>query len=369
MSKILDIVHVLRNGKPLYGDYVRNRHCIVASESNGERTAYCFSVPIYRAGTNVLLESVFQKDGSIIHMEGSNVSVNINKNISFRNKYGEVKLITDSEYEYISENEVRYKNRYIYPSFNGITCKEMYGTDKVVKLKVSSSASDIQIRVNNKCFAFMREQFVPLMTVSCIGALDSNGIVVAPAILEYTQTKDSEYEITISTESPYAVSVLYEINMYEPKLFQDTTVESNNPQSNNAFGSIAFIGCTKAYGEQWLYIRPDMGRISDIASVDVSKVILHLPLYQKSGVGLKIYSVSRRFCSFGSNWNNKIPAKFSGKCSVTDNGYISFDITDMYADRASGYIIKPEQRDGGFVCVATGDNYDNPAVLEIRLKS
>lgn len=33
MSKILDIVHVLRNGKPLYGDYVRNRHCIVASES------------------------------------------------------------------------------------------------------------------------------------------------------------------------------------------------------------------------------------------------------------------------------------------------------------------------------------------------
>ena len=39
MSKILDIVHVLRNGKPLYGDYVRNRHCIVASESNGERTA------------------------------------------------------------------------------------------------------------------------------------------------------------------------------------------------------------------------------------------------------------------------------------------------------------------------------------------
>ncbi len=367
MGRITDIVQILRNNKPLYGDYVRNRYSIIASESNGEKTAYCFSIPIYREGTTMFIEPVFHKDGDIIHMEGSNAAVNINNNISLRNKYGEVKLITDSVYKYISENEVLYDNRHIYPSFNGITCKEMLREGKVVKLKASVQDADMQIRVNNKCFAFMREQFVPLMTISCIGASDNNGTVLAPAILDYAHTGAGEYEITISTSCPFAESILYEINMYEPKLFQDTTVESENPQSNNAFGSIAYAGYTNVYGEQWLYIRPDMGKIPDIAYANISKAILHLPLYQKTGVGLKAYSVSRRFCSFGSNWNNKITSKSAGKSSVTGNGYVSFDITDIYSDREAGYIIKPEQKDGGFACIATGDNYHNPAVLEIRM--
>ena len=44
--------------------------------------------------------------------------------------------------------------------------------------------------------------------------------------------------------------------MYERKLFLDTTVESKNIDVNNAFGSIAFIGNTDIFGEQWLYSRP-----------------------------------------------------------------------------------------------------------------
>lgn len=369
MGKITDVIDVLRNGKPLYGDYVRNRYCVTAAESNGGRTVYCFSAPIYRAGTNMLIEPVFHNDGGMIHMEGSDAAIYISSNISLRNKHGEVKILTADSYEYISEKEVLSEGMNIYPSLNGITCKKKCNISERVRFKIAVQAPDIQIRVNNKCFAFMRAQFIPLMTVSCIGSLDGNGMVVAPALLDYVQTGNMEYEITISTSGPYAESVLYEMNMYEPKLFQDTTVESNDPQSNNAFGGTAFIGNTRAYGEQWLYIRPELSGISDIASENVSKVMLHLPAYHTNPTALKAYSVSHRFCSFGSNWNNKISSKYISTYALTDRkGYISFDITDMYSDRTSGYIIKPACRDSGFACVATGDNYNNPVVLELHIR-
>lgn len=369
MSKIMDIVNCLRNGKALYGDYVRNRHCIVASESNGERTAYCFSIPIYKEGTNMMLEPVFFKDGDIIHMEGSNSSININKNVSFRNRYGEVKMITDNPYEFISGNEIRSGEINVYPAYNGIVCLAGCSVNRGVQFTIEVTDPDIQIRVNNKCLAFMREQYIPLATISCIGAVDGSGVVVAPAILSYTQEKEGIYNVVINTFSPYAEAVLYEISMYEPKLLQDTTVESNNPQSNNAYGGVAFIGNTGSYGEQWLYIRPDMGKIPDIECEKVKKAILHLPLYHNKPIGLKAYSVSSRFCSFGSNWNNKLSAAYGSTDGVERNGYISFDITDMYANRASGYIIKPREKNVGFACVSTGDNYDRPVVLEVVMEN
>lgn len=214
----------------------------------------------------------------------------------------------------------------------------------------------------------MRSQYTPLLTVSCIGGVDGEGAVAAPAVIDYEQTGDTSYDLIIRTPGGCADLVLFEINMYEPKLFQDTTVESNNPQSNNAFGGAAFIGNTRLYGEQWLYIRPDMSKIADVSGENTVKALLHLPVYQKKCPPLKIHSVSRRFCSFGSNWNNKVTSKWFSAGSVYANGYVSFDITEMYEDRALGYIVKPERRDGGFACLSTGDNYCRPVILELRTK-
>lgn len=366
-SFILKEILKLRNGRPMYGDFANNRYSVALSEGDGCRTSYCFSSPIYKSGTNMLLEPAFLKDGDVIHMEGSNAVVNIGRDISLRDKCGEVKIITDAAYEYLSEEEVRCGDWRIYPSLNGITCSEACGDGKDIRLNLEVN-EPIQIRVNDKCFAFMRGQYTPLMTVSCIGGVDGKGVVVAPAIIDYEQTGEMSYELTIRISSGCAESVLFEINMYEPKLFQDTTVESNNPQSNNAFGGTAFIGNTEPYGEQWLYIRPDMSKIEDISGENTVKALLHLPVYQKKCPPLKIHSVSRRFCSFGSNWNNKVTSKLFSAGSMNANGYVSFDITKMYEDRALGYIIRPERRDGGFACVSTGDNYCRPVILELRTK-
>lgn len=366
-SIILKEISKLRNGKPMYGDFVNNRYCVDLLESDGSRTSYCFSTPVYKSGTNMLLKPAFLKDGEVIHMEGSSAVVNIGRDISLRDKCGEVKIITDATYEYLSEDEVRCGDRHIYPSLNGITCSEACGDGKDIRLNLEVN-EPTQIRVNDKCFAFMLSQYTPLMTVSCIGGVDGNGIVAAPAVIDYEQTGEMSYELTIRTSSGCADSVLFEINMYEPKLFQDTTVESNNPQCNNAFGGTAFIGNTELYGEQWLYIRPEMSKIADVSDENAAKAFLHLPAYQMECQPLKIYSVSRRFCSFGSNWNNKVTSKLFSTGSITSNGYVSFDITEMYTDRALGYIVKPERRNGGFACVSTGDNYCRPVILELRTK-
>lgn len=368
MGKIIDMVYKLRNGRPLYMDYVRDRHSIIATEDNGEKTAYCFSIPIYNDNINQVLEPVFCKEEGIVHMGGSNAVVNIKQNISLRNRFGEAKIIYDSYYDYVSDKEVRFKEGKICPAFNGIQCIAECIGNQQHRFVLKTNYSEAGIWANNKCISIMREHFTPLVSVSCIGALDTEERVIAPIKLEYKQIDEFSYEIAMSALSPYARYIKYEINMYEPKLFQDTTVESKDSQSNNVFGGTAFIGNTELYGEQWLYIRPDMGLLAELKYDSIYQVKLHLPIHRDEKVDIRAYMVSRRFCSFGSNWDNKVPVNSKGICPVNNNGFLSFDITEMFSRYSFGYIIKPEQRDGGFVCVSTGDNYVEPAVLEIRMR-
>ena len=76
-----------------------------------------------------------------------------------------------------------------------------------------------------------------------------------------------------------AECILFEINLYERKLFLDTTVESKNIGVNNAFGSIAFVGDTEQFGEQWLYSRPAFSLISELYEKSLNYAVLHIPKY------------------------------------------------------------------------------------------
>ena len=96
----------------------------------------------------------------------------------------------------------------------------------------------------------MREKFIPLVTVSCVGTLSVNGDLVSPCEILSQEVNSMEYVLTFVPHSNVCKNLLFEVNMQETKLFQDTTVESKNPTMNNAFGGVAFIGNTKAFGVQ-----------------------------------------------------------------------------------------------------------------------
>ena len=165
----------------------------------------------------------------------------------------------------------------LYPAANGVAYKVRCSSDAPYRLRVSVGRPFLQIRENRKCFALMREEFQPYLSVSSIGAVNAGGQVIAPAELAYEKASDREYILYIKPCCASAAYVMFEVNLYEPKLFQDTTVESENPGMNNAFGGIAFLGNTRMYGEQWLYTRPDFSKMPEMLDRPVRKAVWHLP--------------------------------------------------------------------------------------------
>ena len=199
--------------------------------------------------------------------------------------------------------------------------------------------------------------------------------MIAPAKIEYQKLTDKRYRIAVSATSPLAKYVIFEANLYENKLFQDTTVESMNPSTNNAFGGVGFIGNTSLCGEQWLYSRLDYSRIPEIMDKRIQKAVLHIPKFNQSNVELSAYKVSARFCSFGSNWNNKIPGQTPVSDSSSKSGYQSLDITPLLVDprtgtitQSEGLILKPKIKGGGFSVIATGDSCFAPQIMEVNFK-
>lgn len=107
-------------------------------------------------------------------------------------------------------------------STNGIaaTC------DTESSIILQASRPFLNIRSNDRCFALMQEGYKPFAVISCIGSLDMSGSVIAPAKLEYQKLSDKKYRISVSASSSMASRIFFEVNLYENKLFQDTTVES-----------------------------------------------------------------------------------------------------------------------------------------------
>jgi hypothetical protein len=166
---------------------------------------------------------------------------------------------------------------------------------------------------------------------------------------------------------------MFEANLYEDKLIQDTTVESKKPETNNAFGTSAFIGNTQQYGEQWLYSKMNFQMLSDFTNKEILKVIVHLPKHSTSNTVFDAFKVKSMFCSFGSNWSNKIPSSsFISKAIEKDN-YFEVDVTRFFSDSngrflsPDGIIFKP-RTNNGFSAIATGDSYFSPQIFEVNYK-
>jgi hypothetical protein len=376
MQSVLKEIEKLRNGLPIVIDYSNsNRYRLVTKESDGSKTAYYFSTPIYNYKSRKLIDVKFHSTGDAVYAIGSNANITINKNIFMENAEGSCAIGLNQKARFVSCNEVYCDGNTILPTTNGVALKCNTKSKGEASFIIEISQPFLNVRSNDKYFALMKEQFRPMVVFSCIGALDETGNVIAPAKIEYQKLSDKKYQIIVTATSPLARYVLFESNLYENKLLQDTTVESGNPTTNNAFGSMAFIGNTSLYGEQWLYSKLDYARISEIMDKQIQKAILYMPKLNQSRVEFVAHKVSARFCSFGSNWNNKISGQASISDSSSRNGYQSLDLTPLLLNaytgtivKSDGFILKPKIKGSGFSAVATGDSYYAPQILEINFK-
>lgn len=375
MTSILNEIKKLRKNSQLLIDTQNgNRYRVILNEPDGTRTAFYFSTPVYNIQTKKAVDMKFDKYDDCFISYGSNAKSFVGENIRLENAEGYMLLNKNKTFIYHSENELCSDDDSIFPTTNGIAYKAKINNPFGCSFELEVDKPFMEIRSNDKYFSLMSEMFRPFVTISCIGTLDDDGIVLSPAQISFEQLNERKYRITLTTNNPNGKYILFEANLYEAKLFQDTTVESNNPHVNNAFGTTAFIGNTAEYGEQWLYTRPDYSKFSDLMDKKINKAIFHLPKYNISSVDLKSFKVSARFCSFGSNWNNRIAASDTVSESHQDNEYHHLDIKPMLCNNTGrithteGIIIKPKIKGLGFATISTGDSYFAPQIVEINYK-
>ena len=373
MQSILREISLLRKSKFFDIDYTnRNRYCVVTNEPNGSKTAYYFSVPIYNLKTRKAVDIKFHTKDEIIYATGSNANITIDNNIRLENAEGSCIISLEKCATLISDYEAVCGKERLYPTTNGVAIKNKDQESYSFSIEVNKPF--LEVCANDKSFSFMTERFRPLISISCIGTIGTNENIIAPAKLSYQKITDRKYIITINSCSSFEKSTLIEVNLYENKLFQDTTVESKNPNVNNAFGSIGFIGTTTAFGEQWLYTRPDYSKMAELTDKKMVRIILHLPKLNSDAVELITSKVSDRFCSFGTTWNNKISEELSSIDLLITNHYIDLNLTSVLTDKygrfspSKGFILKSQKKASCFSVIATGDNYHTPQILEINYK-
>lgn len=375
MNTFMEAVMRLRNGRP-YVSVCQNEnpYRILLSEADGSHSAYYFSVPIYRKQTGKLLELRFvcSQDGAVFY--GSDVIVVLRAHeILLQNTKGLCRIVLDQRMTFCSEDEIRYGNLCVYPSTNGLLFRYSCNVGESHTVNVETSLEGATVWSNDRVVALMAEQNRPLWSASCIGVEDSRGQIICPATFTYQKQSESRYSFSVTTDNPYGRYLLYEINFHEPKLCLDTTVESKHPKQNNVFGTVAFLGNSDRYGEQWLYTKFEDDLMPELWYRTISNVRLHLPKHNQSSTELSAFGVEDRFCSLGSNWTNRVRASETVCDAKMQKSFVSFDVKwaftapkSNYFKHFEGLLLKSKRNNSGFSVLSTGDSHAFPVILEVN---
>lgn len=374
MQSVLSEIIKLRNGIiPTIDYHNSNRYRVVVSEKNVSKTAYCFSVPVYNNNSRRLINLNFHKTEGGLVFHGSDAEITMGQDIVLKNKNGFCRISNSMYSASGTEKNIRHSDTEIFPTLNGICFKALCTRHQSYDINLLLDRAFMNVRAIDRVFSLMSDEFRPFVTISCIGVQDAEGRFIAPCELDYQKVSDTEYIIHIGHNESCGKVLMFEINLYEEKLFHDTTVESKHPNLNNAYGTTAFIGHTPFYGEQWLYSRPDFSRLPELYDKQIIKAVLHIPRYAGQ-CGLTAYSLATRFCSFGSTWENKIPSVQELAKIYSVNGYQSLNITKLIADESGylnpfeGFILKPNERKSDFSMLSTGDSFFAPQILEVSFR-
>ena len=326
----------------------------ILRKTNRDLSVYYCSLPIFIHGH--LLNPLWVKSGDCYIYEGINARICVaGERVIMENENGKAEVSFDGEVE-------------LQPTYNGIVAES---SENNVKVFIRADA-DRCVRENGSFWALMKSEYQPFFVLSGLFGRVKGGL--CPLKMKAKREKD-EFEVTIEGGTD-TEKLLFEMNLHVPKLIFDTTVESKSPTKNNVFGSVAFLGRTEEYGEQWLYSRIDSMRMSDLSGYRVESAKLYLPRLDNGVSGkLEAYKLGSVWCSFGISWDTKVAFSEKMKGVKSWGSYEEIEISDIVRDmlrvqeaRNPGFVIK--SREGSnCIAVATGDSYYRPQILKIQLKN
>lgn len=368
--RVLDEIKYLRKMQDYLIDTRNsNRYRVMVKERQGH-TVYCFSTPIYNVNTQKLV-CTNGNAKSTCSFIGTNGVMSINQNrCVFETREGRIFVILKDPPTVIDSKDCCQNNIAMSHTLNGI---RFTVNGNRLDLQLKSEIKQEYIRFHSTCFSVMVETFKPFLSVAGLYARNEKG-EFSPLEMEYRDRGNQTYDISLFHALKDG-SFTFEINLYEPKLFQDTTVESLHPDVNNVFGAIGFVGKTKEFGEQWLYSRPDFTKISDLAPHRIDGALLHVPVLNGSTDEIDVFVPRERFCSFGSTWKEKINESYKIATSKSNGRYLTIDVTSVFtnpADRTlvynEGLIFRKAKGKNNYIAISTGDCYSTPQILEIKFK-
>lgn len=373
MKSIIEEIKKLRGNLPsAIEQECKDRYRLTIEEDDKTHTAYFFTCPI-RNISKEQVELQFENSHEKSIFRGSDCEVTITDEIIFKNSYGSCRVTIPMGFAKRTNNTILCEKMTIVPTFNGLAFKVNTDIGEEIELTLSAQQQYNGLRKNSKYVALMTRWFQPLITVLSTGTLGKNGEVLSDARLICEKIDSKTVLVKIRANHEDGRFIMFEINMHDSKLIQDTTVESGNPGENNVFGSTALIGTSICCGEQWLFSRIDYSKMSDLIPHKLNKVKLHLPRLNDNDLVMSAHRVESRFCSFGSNWKNRVGAGEVISAAYRNGNYINFDITDFLTSNKSkrlaftdGFVIKTGELEKGFAAVSTADSCYLPQILEIN---
>jgi hypothetical protein len=350
-----------------------DRYTIHYQDSKSIKTAYCFSVPIHNIETNEIVDFKLSHISNESTFIASESKIIINEKVTMFNQYGKCNIIIQGKLFKRTNEAILFKNGNEYteirPTINGIMLIATYNPlSAPPKIILQFNNSFENVKQSSKFFSVMREKFTPFIIASSIGTIDASEKVIMPCAIHSEKINDTEFILSIHTESKSKVLVAIEINMHETKLFQDTTVESKHSDLNNAFGGISFLGRSNFFGEQILYSRLEFSNIPYLQNKKIYKSVLHIPNLGNTVSSLTVNKLSDRFCSFGSNWETKTSITNTIAHSTFSNGYYHLDLTTLLGDfnKSSENFAIQCASTNKYVVIPTADNFYTPQILEVK---
>lgn len=378
---ILDTIKQVRGNLPfLISENNQNIYRVLLNEPDGGKTAYYFNSPLYRRRDGNLIRKCFVQNGDVQAFEGSTAKITYqNGEFCMADHSGSLFVCFERGNLELTERGTLYsRDLHIEPTLNGIVVKAACVGNTPFEFSIRTTEIFSNIKKNSKYLAFMRNKFEPFFVISSLYAHAdaTNGFV--PCTVAAEAETDGTYTVTIQSTTSETNSVLFEINLYEGKFFQDTTVESGAPDRNNCYGSSSFLGQTDELGEQWLYTKTSRKKVFDIENRPIQSVRMFIPVFKKGVFLPTAYLPLERFCSFGSTWKKKIPftdllttaefAQYNEQFYILDLSKLLIDPTTHFLRRTEGFVLRLANAGEDYSVIATGDCCKAPQFLEIRYR-
>ena len=121
MNSIINEISRLRKGAPLVIDYKNsNRYRVVTTESNGPKTAYYFTTPIYKNRTRNAVDMKFHTNSGTIYATGSGTNITLSNSIRMENAEGSCVAFLPDRVRLTSDCEAIFGTGRIVPTTNGV---------------------------------------------------------------------------------------------------------------------------------------------------------------------------------------------------------------------------------------------------------